>query len=91
VGDAVLRRLEGMVSLRKLNLESTAVTDASIKSLLTLRGLRQLDLFNNPQVSPTRLTDLRALPNLRELTFKTEGDASYWALRQAFPGVAFSH
>ena len=54
-------------------------------------GLRKLDLFNNPQVSAARLGDLKAMSSLRELTFKTEDDEVYWAVRRALPGVAVRH
>jgi hypothetical protein len=79
-----------MVSLRELNLQTTAVTDASIKSLLTLTALRKLDVFDNPQLSAARLSDVKAMPNLRKIKFKTEDHEVYRALRRAFPGVAIS-
>jgi hypothetical protein len=77
-----------MASLRELNLQSTAVTDAAIKSVLTLTGLRKVDLFDDPHVSVTRLRDLRALPSLRELVFKVEDDSIYRTLQRTLPGVA---
>ena len=80
-----------MVSLRELNLQFTAISDASIKSVLTLRGLRKLDVYCEPgQLSVARLGDLKAMPSLQVLSYNAEEkEENGRALRLALPAVRF--
>jgi Leucine-rich repeat (LRR) protein len=65
VTDAGLTNLKGMVRLKELNLEGTAVTDAGLEDLKGLTNLQSLDLYRT-KVTDEGVENLqRALPHCK--------------------------
>jgi Leucine-rich repeat (LRR) protein len=66
VSDELLRNLEGLKHLRKLELGSTEIGDLGVRHLATLSGLEVLDL-DGATISDEDLAPLAGLKGLREL------------------------
>src|SRR5262249_9568953 len=66
VSDELLRNLEGLKHLRKLDLASTEVGNAGVRHLESLRGLEELDL-DGTTISDDGLAPLTGLKSLRAL------------------------
>jgi internalin A len=65
-----LKYLEGFASLRKLDLSSTPITDASMAHLRNLKDLQSLVLAGNA-ITDAGLSHLKELTNLRELNLNS--------------------
>ncbi len=66
VTDADLGRIQGLASLRTLNLSGTKISDAGLKYVSSLTGLQTL-YINETAVTDTGLQQLKSLTNLKEL------------------------
>ena len=84
VTDELLRNLEGLKHLRKLELRSTEIGNLGVQHLATLTSLEELDL-DGATISDEGLAPLAGLTGLRELVALAHADYRCWPEASARP------